>query len=212
MFVQVIQGRAADAAAMRAALESWGTELGPGAAGWLRSTSGVADDGRAIAVVLFESEEAAQRNSTRPEQAEWWARMEATFDGEPTFADHTLVEVETYGGDVDGAGFVQVMQGRATDIGRVRELMAADPTDWAALRPELLSTVWAGSDDGAWTMVTYFTTEEAAREGEAKDVPPETAALMEELMSLSEGGVDYHDLGEPWLMAPGGSSASGSAP
>ncbi len=202
MFVQVIQGRAGDAAAMRSELEWWGREMGPGAEGWVRSISGVTDDGRAVAVVLFESAELAARNSERPEQGEWWERMAATFDGEITFADHTLVDVEDFG-DVATTGFVQVMQGRATDIGRVREIMAADPTDWSELRPEVLSTVWAGSDDGAWTMAICFTTEEAAREGETKDVPPETAAMMEEMTSLEEGEVGYHDLREPWLMSPG---------
>lgn len=202
MFVQVIQGRAGDPPAMRAELEWWGREMGPGAEGWLRSISGVTDDGRAVAVVLFESEELAARNSERPEQGEWWDRMAATFDGEITFADHTLVDVVSYG-DADAAGFVQVMQGRASDIGRVREIMAEGSAEWSDVRPDELATVWAGSDDGSWTMALCFTSEEEAREGEAKDVPPETAALMEEMMSLAEGEVVYHDLREPWLMSPG---------
>lgn len=202
MFVQVIKGRAADPDEMRAQLERWGAELGPGADGWLASTSGVTEDGTSIAVVLFESEAAAQRNSERPEQGEWWARMAPTFEGEPTFQNHTLVDLHAPG-DPDGAGFVQVMQGRVGDVERVRQLMASDPTDWASLRPDVLSRCWAGSEDGAWTMTIHFTSEEAAREGERKDAPPESAAVMEEIMSLAVGETTFLDLRDPWLMSPG---------
>ena len=134
MFVQVIQGRAADPDAMHTQLERWRAELGPGAEGWLGSTSGVTDDGSSIAVVRFESEEAAQRNSERPEQGEWWADMAATFEGDQTFRNHTLVEVDV-SGDPDQAGFVQVMQGRVTDVERARHLMASDPDRLAEPAP-----------------------------------------------------------------------------
>ncbi len=68
MFVQVITARTSDAAQVRAALDRWNEELAPGAEGWLGSTSGVTEDGRLVALARFESEEAAQRNSDRPEQ------------------------------------------------------------------------------------------------------------------------------------------------
>jgi hypothetical protein len=68
VFVQVIQGQVADAAKVRAAMDRWGQELAPGARGWLGSTAGVTEDGRFIALARFESEEAARRNSGRPEQ------------------------------------------------------------------------------------------------------------------------------------------------
>src|SRR5689334_17501448 len=73
-FVQVIQGRVTDAAALQHQIETWAAELSPGASGWLGSTGGATDDGRFIAVVRFESEEAARRNSERPEQDAWWAQ------------------------------------------------------------------------------------------------------------------------------------------
>jgi hypothetical protein len=60
--------------------------------------------------------------------------------------------------------------------GRSRELMANDPTDWQAHRPDILGTVTVGHDGGAWTMAIYFTSQEAAREGERKKAPPRTAA------------------------------------
>ncbi len=202
MFVQVIQGRAADPDAMHAHYERWRTELGPGAAGWLGSTAGVTADGSTIAFVRFESQDAARRNSQRPEQGDWWSEIATTFAGEPTFHEYTLVDLEVYG-DPDQAGFVQVMQGRISDVQRGRALMASDPTDWPSLRPDVLATCWAGADDGSWTMTIHFTSEEAAREGERKDAPPESAALMDELMSLAVEETTFLDLREPWLMSPG---------
>ena len=68
MFVQVIEGRVQDAAALRAAIDDWFQQVAPGATGWLGSTGGVTEDGRAIALVRFESEQAARENSDRPEQ------------------------------------------------------------------------------------------------------------------------------------------------
>jgi hypothetical protein len=52
--------------------------------------------------------------------------------------------------------------------------------------------------DGTYTDVVYFTTEEEAREGETRAMPPEVQAAfarMQELFSVSE----YLDLREPWL-------------
>jgi hypothetical protein len=53
MFVQVIQGRVADPARVKAALDRWAEELAPDAEGWLGSTAGVTDDGRFIALARF---------------------------------------------------------------------------------------------------------------------------------------------------------------
>ena len=202
MFVQVIQGRVADPEPARAQLDRWVADLAPGAAGWLGSTSGVTDDGRTIALVRFESEESARRNSERPEQSAWWQEMAALYDGEPTFHDSKAVEVDLPG-DPAQAGFVQVMQGRTSDVRRVRELMSADPTDWASYRPDVLGTVWLAHEDDDWTMAIYFTSEAAAREGEQKAPPAELQAMLEELQSLAIGGTDYFDLRDPWLQASG---------
>lgn len=202
MFVQVIQGKVSDAQAMRARMDTWMKDLAAGADGWLGSTAGVTDNGDFVALARFESEEAARRNSDRPEQTAWWEETAKLFDGEPTFLDSTDVDVDTPG-DPDQAGFVQVMQGRTTEPDRARELMASDPTDWADFRPEILGTVTANHDDGRWTMAIYFTSEAEAREGEKKEPPEEVAKLMKELDSLSVGEPTYLDLREPWLHSPG---------
>ncbi len=201
MFVQVIQGRTSDSGQVRAQLDKWVKEVAPGAVGWLGSTSGVTEDGRVIALARFESEEAAQQNSDRPEQTAWWKEMAALFSDEPVFHNSSSVEVDTPG-DPSQAGFVQVMQGRSKDPDRARELMANDPTDWQSFRPEILGTVSIAHDGDAWTMAIYFTSEAAAREGEQKEPPPEMQQMMKEMDELSIGEPVFFDLKDPWLDAP----------
>jgi hypothetical protein len=201
MFVQVIQGRTSDASQVRAQLDKWVKEVAPGAVGWLGSTSGVTEDGRVIALARFESEEAAQQNSDRPEQSAWWQEMAALFSDEPVFHNSSSVEVDTPG-DPSQAGFVQIMQGRSKDPDRQRELMANDPTDWASFRPDILGTVSIAHDGDAWTMAIYFTSEAAAREGEQKEPPPEMQQMMKEMDELSIGEPVFYDLKDPWLDAP----------
>jgi len=201
MFVQVIQGRTSDAGQVRAQLDKWVKEVAPGAVGWLGSTSGVTEDGRVIALARFESEEAAQLNSDRPEQSAWWQEMAALFSDEPVFHNSSSVEVDTPG-DPSQAGFVQIMQGRSKDPDRQRELMANDPTDWESFRPDILGTVSIAHDGDAWTMAIYFTSEAAAREGEQKEPPPEMQQMMKEMDELSIGEPVFYDLKDPWLDAP----------
>jgi hypothetical protein len=201
MFVQVIQGQVSDAGQARAALDRWVQELAPGATGWLGSTAGVTEDGRFIALARFESEEAAQRNSDRPEQDEWWAETSKLFSGEATFRDSSDVTVDV-NGEPDSAGFVQVIQGRGSDPDRARELMGQDSSEWAAFRPDIIGSVGVGHDGGAYTMALYFTSEEAAREGERKEPPPELKAQMEEMGKLNVGEPEFFDLKQPWLYSP----------
>jgi hypothetical protein len=202
MFVQVIQGKVSDASRVREQLDRWVSELAPGATGWLGSTGGVTDDGTLVLLARFESEEAAQRNSDRPEQGAWWEETSQLFTEEPVFRNSTSVDVDTPG-DPGRATFVQVMQGRSSDPDRVRELMASDPTDWASFRPDILGSVSVGHDGGEWTMALYFTSEEEARVGEQKEPPPEMQQLMEEMDALSVGEPAYYDIRDPWLHAPG---------
>ena len=196
MFIQVIQGRTADAQGLRAAVDRWEKDIAPGAEGWLGSTGGVTEDGRAIAVVRFESEEAARRNSERPEQDSWWKETEKLFDGEVTFRESSDVVVDLQG-DPDRAGFVQVMQGRTSDPARARELMTQDPEMWAKFRPDVLGSVEILHDGGAYTMVLYFTSEADAREGERKEVPPELKATMDEMDKLTVEEPEFYDLKQP---------------
>ncbi len=201
MFVQVIRGRVSDPAQLRAAMDLWTERLAADAQGWLGSTAGVTDDGRFVALARFESEQAARRNSERPEQHQWWMETAKLFDGEVTFADSSDVTIDL-AGDPDAAGFVQVMQGRGSDPDRARELMAQNPDEWAAFRPEVLGSLAVGHEGGGYTMVLYFTSEEAAREGERKEPPPALRAQMAEMDQLSIGEPEFLDLRQPWLISP----------
>jgi hypothetical protein len=201
MFVQVIQGQVSDAQQVRAALDRWVQDLAPGAVGWLGSTGGVTDDGRFITLARFESEEAARRNSDRPEQDRWWAETSELFSGEATFRDSRDVNVDVYG-DPDAAGFVQIIQGRSSDPERARELMGQDSAEWAAFRPDIIGSVEVDHGGGAYTMALYFTSEAEAREGERKEPPPELRAQMEEMDKLSIDTPDFFDLKDPWLYSP----------
>ena len=98
-------------------MDEWVRELAPGADGWLGSTAGVTEDGTLVALARFESEEAAQRNSDRPEQGAWWERMAALFTSEPEFRDSTSVDVETYGDPARPASCRSCRAGPATRRG-----------------------------------------------------------------------------------------------
>ena len=201
MFVQVIQGRTGQPQALVEAFDRWKADLSPGASGWLGSTGGITEDGRFIAVARFETEEAAMANSARQEQDAWWAETAKLLDGEATFRNSIDVDVDVHG-DPDQAGFVQVMQGRGSDPERAKQLMAQDADKWAEFRPDVIGSVAIGLDEGAYTMVRYFTSEAEAREGERKEPPPELQVQMEEMNKLNIGEPEFFDLKQPILSSP----------
>jgi hypothetical protein len=179
----------------------WSGQLAAGAEGWLGPAAGVTGDGRFVALARFEPEQAARRNSDRPGQGRWRAQTARLFTGEVTFRDSSDVTVDVHG-DLDRAGFVQVMQGRAGDLGRVRELMAQNPDDRAAFRPGVIGSVRVGHDGGACALVFYFTSGQAARAGERKQPPSRLEAQMEELDQLNIGEPGFPGLTQPWLFSP----------
>jgi len=201
MFVQVIKGKVSDSSAIRAALDKWLSELAPGATGWLGSTTGVTDDGTLIGIVRFDSLESAQSNSDRPEQGRWWAETERLFDGEVAFEDSNDVD-EYVTGDWDRAGFVQVMQGQVSDLDRARSVMQRRPDNFEQIRPDILAMLDLAHQDGRWTSVIYFTSEAEARQRESQDPPPEFAAMMDEMASISVSETRFYDLRQVWLDSP----------
>lgn len=200
MFVQVINGKVDDAAALKALLDRWSTELGPSAAGWLGSTGGVTADGEAVMVARFESAEAARRNSDRPEQGEWWSEARNCFTAEPTFGDYNDA-ILVRGGGSDDAGFVQVMLGRTSDPGRERELTREFESATGDFRPDLLGGVVGIADDGTFAQAFYFTTEAEARVGEKQEMPEEFGDSFTEEMALTTE-LRYLDLTDPWVYSP----------
>lgn len=201
MFIQIIRAKVADRQRARDAEAAWMRDLAPGATGWLGSTSGVTDDGQLFVMARFESEEAAKANSSRPEQDQWWSEFSRSLDGEATFQDSTNVYVQAVG-DLDAAGFVQVMTGQTNNPDRALELMDASRDARQANRPDILGSCTVGHGDGKFTMVIYFESEEAARRGEQQPIPPEMQATMTEMMSLAVGMPEYLDLKQPSLDSP----------
>jgi len=179
MFLQVIQGKVADPERFSAGLDRWVKELGPSADGWLGTTSGTYGDNSFIALVRFESAEAAQRNSDRPEQGQWWSEFASSLDGEASFGDFDDVMLMGPGGS-DDAEFVQVMRGRVADVERERTMAQQFSQALSDFRPDIIGGVEGLKDDGTFVTAMYFTSETAAREGEKKPMPADMQEMMEE--------------------------------
>ena len=193
MFLQIIQGKAADPGLLMAQGEVWNAELRPGATGYLGSTNGITDDGTAVTIVRFESAEAARANSARPEQSRWWASTEPGYAGDVVF--HDCEQVDTMmGGGSDDAGFVQVMHGRAVDPAKLREVGKAMESSLQQMRPDVLGGVVGWHGDRRFTQVMYFRSEAEARASEASaSASPE----MADWGQMMDGPVEFLDLRRP---------------
>jgi len=198
MFIQVIQGKVADEASLRAVMDRWVRDCQPGAVGWLGSTSGITDDGTFVGVVRFESEDAAQRNGERPEQDAWWNEAEKCFAGEVTFLDSSDVTTWLAGGS-DDAGFVQVIEGHLRDPERMRSMMEQHSDEMRQMRPEIIGATVAVREGGDYVQTIYFTSEAEAREGEKVEPPQDVAEAMAEEMRDAR----FFDLRHPTMMSPG---------
>lgn len=199
MFIQIIQGTCSKQDEMRALTDRWTAELAPGATGWLGGTFGFTDDGQSIAVVRFESREAAAANSERPEQAAWWAEAEQLYDGPVEFHDCDRVTL-LLGGGSDDAGFVQIIRGKLDNPDAIETGMRETESLLHEARPDILGSTLAIEDDGTFVETIFFTDEAAAREGEAKAMPEsgEAAEMMRQWEEMTHD-VQYLDLHHPWF-------------
>jgi hypothetical protein len=200
MFIQVIQGRVNNPDGFRNEMDRWKAELQPGAKGWLGSTGGITEDGRLVVLVRFESEEAARRNSERPEQDAWWREASRHLTG-VDFHNSARVHLYREGGS-DDAGFVQVIQGHSDDMERLAELGRAGEGTLAERAPHILGmTVVEHADRaGDFTNAVYFTSEEEARRWE-RESPAQLDPRTAEMFSLMTD-LRYYDLRDPWLDSP----------
>jgi hypothetical protein len=199
MFLQVIQGKVRDQSGLKENLDRWLAELSPGADGWLGTTWGLYGDNSFIALVRFESADAARRNSDRPEQGQWWSSMASSLDGD-SFADYDDVIVMGPGGS-DDARFVQVMQGRVKDVRREREMTAQFASAPMDFRPDIIGGLVGFADDGTFVQAIYFTSEAEAREGEQKPMPPAVQAMMEQSQANTVE-INFIDLTAPAFASP----------
>lgn len=198
MFVQVIQGKAKDPAGLKKQWERWDQEMKPRTSGYLGGTAGVTADGEFIALARFESEEAAKSNSDSPEQSKWWEETAQYLDS-PMFHDCREVTLSNGGGS-DDAGFVQVMQGKTTDVDKARELDAGMEERMKEMRPDVLGSVTAvHPENGRYTTAIYFRSEAEARTKEKEmQSSEEFKKTMSEWAAISEGEPKFYDLTEPW--------------
>ena len=199
MFVQVIQGRATDPAGLKKQWDRWDQEIKPGARGFIGSTAGITPDGEFIALARFETEEAARANSDSAEQSAWWEET-SQYLSDPMFHDCTEVDLVNEGGS-DRAGFVQVIQGKVTDIAKAREIDAKMQDQMGDLRPDVIGGIVAWHpQNGRFTNSIYFTSEAEAR---AKEKEMETSDVFEQSMSeyqaISDGEPKFLDLPDPWF-------------
>lgn len=193
MFIQIIQGKSTRQQECRDLLERWLRDLSPGADGWLGGTYGFTDDDQLMAIVRFESRDAAAANAARPEQGAWWAEMEAVFDGPVEFHDCDDVTLLMDGGS-DDAGFVQIIRGRVEDP-KTLKAMLADTSALHEMRPEILGGTLAIDADGTFTETVAFSDEESARRGEQMEMPDDVREAMETAIR----DVSYVDLHHPWF-------------
>jgi hypothetical protein len=193
VFIQIIQGKCTHEQECRDMGERWLRDLAPGATGWLGGTYGFTDDGRFVAVVRFESREAAAANAARPEQDAWWADMERLFDGDVEFHDSEDVTL-MLGGGSDEAGFVQVMRGKVDDADALRSMML-DTEQLHEMRPDILGGTLCIEDDGTFTETVAFSDEASARTGEQQEMPDDVRRAMEAAMH----DVSFLDLHRPWF-------------
>ena len=183
MFIQVMEGKTSDAEALHRRMEIWERDLMPGAIGYLGSTGGCTSSGDCILIARFESRDAARANSDRPEQTAWWEETEMCFDGPVVFHDTEDVQVMSHG-DMGAARFVQVMDGHVTDEARAKALERDSDDMLTQLRPDLLGALTAYYGDDEFTEVAYFTTEGAARDGEAAPMPEGATEMFTECQSV----------------------------
>jgi len=197
MFVQAIEGRVSDRDGLRRQLDAWMSELRPRAQGFLGATAGVTDAGDGIVFARFETAPDAAANNERPEQGRWWAETEKCFDDDVRFTDSDNVDSFLAGGSND-AGFVQVMKGHGANRERLHALDEQFEAHAGSFRPDLLGgfRMWTGPD--SYIEVAYFTSESDARQGEAKEPPPELAEQMGDFEAMM-ANVQFIDLRDPWL-------------
>ena len=201
MFIQVIEGSSTRPDVLHRRLELWNRELKPGAIGYLGSTGGCTPDGDCILAVRFESRDAARHNSDRPEQTAWWQGTSRWFAGAVRFHESEDVQVMTHGA-LEHAQLVQAMDGYVTDLERAHATEADADAVLAAQRPELLGSVTAYFDDGEFTELAYFATDDVARDEARGSRQRSTArAAADAFTEWSEVMLveRYLDLTGPWL-------------
>jgi hypothetical protein len=190
MFLQVYRGRVADPGETHASLDRWTATLGTG---WQGTTAGVTDDGHSVTLVRYDSADAAVPTGPR---RTWWTEMSALSSDAMRCQDCPQVMTQL-GGDSDDAGFVQVLEGRITDLDRLQQLLAEAAGWQAETRGDIIGGYLGLHGDGGFTQAVYYTSEDDAREGALTEPPVDTREL-DELV----GELTVLDLRRPGAYSP----------
>ena len=200
MFIQIVTGKVADAAAFEKASEAWERDVRPTTEGYLGGTLGVTADNTFFIAARFTDADTAHKNDNNPAHLAW---ME---EHSPSMTDvefHNCSNVVLLGGGgSDEAGFVQVMVGKVKDRAKFDALNdRADEVQktFETWRDDVFGDVIAVHDEGdGYHDIVYFRSEAEAREQEQTEPPDAVKALMAELEEAAEI-VAYLDLSNPTL-------------
>lgn len=198
MFIAFTEGKITNPQAFMEAVQQWDAKVRPIAKGWLGTTMGGTADGRFAVVNRFQDEASARATFEHPDRQAWMASLA------PHMTDVNVVEsaeVDTFGaGGSDDAGFVQIMVGEVSDKERMRELDREMDDSFREQRPEVIggTTAWNGN---RFVTTVYFTSEQAARAGEAQQLEGDAKAWMEEYQELTTD-IRFIDLPEPKFSSP----------
>ena len=102
--------------------------------------------------------------------------------------------------------FIQIIQGRCRDQGKVRALGDRWISDLAPGSVGWLGGTYGFTDDGQFVGVVRFDSRESAA---ANGVRPEQTAWWKEMESCFDGPVTFHDCDDVTLMLGGGSDSAG---
>jgi len=195
MFIQVMQAKCSRPDEVRAFMDKWSAVA---SVGFLGGTFGVTDDGDLLAIVRFESADAARANSERPETDAMSQEFASYLDSPIDFADYDDV-TNIRGGGSDDAGFVQVIRGRVDDAARAKAL-AQGFSEMTETRQDVIGGTLAIAADGGYTETIYFTDEASARANEQGEPPPDDVRADLEWMAA---GASFYDLRNPWFESAG---------
>ncbi len=195
MFLELVQGRAVSEAALRSAWEQVLATIAEEATGWIGATSGAAAHGGFVAILGFESEEAARISMGRLDESATWNPLE------PLLADlrfRELPHVRAFGvaglGDAD---LVEVTQGSANDVGRLLSVVEGSARAVLADEAPFLGTLVAWDDSAFAVNVLYRRASEGVVASTPDPVRQDAPILLDQSVQL--------DVVDPWsILVPAG--------
>jgi hypothetical protein len=195
VFVELVQGTAVDEAALRRAWDRTLATIADEAEGWLGATSGVAPGADFLALLGFDSEEAARITMGK-------LHLRATWDElRPLVANlrfRELPHVRAFGvAEVVDADVVEVTHGPANDIGRVVSVFEGAGQEVRAAQAPVLGGLLAWDDSAYAVSARYRRSSEAAAAASRDPLRDDAPMLLEQAAELELSG--------PWsILAPPG--------